>query len=129
MEKSSRNLSPPFCSDIADRFIGRRGLSGHFFNVFRTALCLKLFLGSFRSCRKIFGDCVDPLENQSFLLVTLEVLKLVSWLGGSYVITYGLVKLKKGWRSESKKDLFLANLSLTSGTLLILLFFKQFLMK
>jgi hypothetical protein len=72
--------------------------------------------------------CMDNLlQNETFLIFNLLLLKVLSWLAGGYFLAFGMLKFKKAWKTESKKDLFIANICLLPGILLALLFFKLFL--
>lgn len=67
----------------------------------------------------------DLLENGDFLLINYEILKVLSWILGAYFTAWGLMRFRKGWIKQDKKELFKANLALLLGLLFILFFLKS----
>ena len=64
------------------------------------------------------------LESEAFLLISLDILKILSWILGAYFLALGLIKFRKGWASQDKWGIFKANLILVLGLLFISFFLK-----
>ncbi len=67
----------------------------------------------------------DLLQNGTFLAFSMDLLKLISWILGAYFITLGILDIRRGWATQSKRTIFRANLFLILGLLFVLFLIKS----